>query len=88
MGTSSENTFIAVRDGVVVDFFNNNATGRNNSDALSVNIVEDTTGALLTEFSLDLNTGVLNLTFSETINSSTFMANGVQLLSLPFTRCC
>ena len=83
LGTSSDNTFISVSDGVVLDFFNNNATGINDSVALSVSIMNDTTGAILTEFSLDLNTGVLNLTFTETIDSNTFTAGGVQLLSSP-----
>ena len=79
-GTDSSNSFVSLLAGSVQDFFTNGIVEVSPMDAFPITaIVPDMTGPLLLEFDLDLNTGVLNLTFSETINASTFNPAGITL---------
>ena len=81
LGTTENSTFITIASGSVQDFFGNSVPTIPGTDAFqAAEVVADETGPVLTGFTLDVNIGQLNLTFSETINATTFDATGLTLL--------
>ena len=73
LGTGSGNTFISITPDFVRDQFMNNITAIEPEEALPVtNYTEDTTCPFLDEFTFDLDSGVLSLTFIEPVNTSSF----------------
>ena len=71
LAVSNETTFLSVMSGAVIDTSGSSivpiATG-----IRARHLIEDTMPPTLTSYSLDLDSGVLNLTFSEVINVGTF----------------
>ena len=72
LATDQGNTYISFEEGSITDTSNNPSVGVNESDAIPVNILTpDTTRPTLESFTLDLNSGEMNLTYSETVLPST-----------------
>ena len=68
IGTSTANTFLSHTAGLVEDFVDNVATAREVGLASAL-ITGDATSPTLTEFSLNMDSGVLGLTFDEAVNT-------------------
>ena len=67
------NSFITITNVTIVDMNNNSVVAVPDSVALRVStFTEDSTPPELVSFNLDLNTGVLTLNFSETVDTLTF----------------
>ena len=78
LAVSNATTFIAVTDTGAVDPFNNTL----NSDLLQVTEwTDDSTWPQLAEFSFSANTGVLGLTFDETVRFATFNATTITFVN-------
>lgn len=75
-GTAPDNTYVTTTDGAVHDV----STEANPLIGNTVNashIVPDSTSPRLDAFSVDLNAGILTLSFNEPVNTSTFEAPGL-----------
>ena len=82
LATGSGNTFISVTPDFIRDQFMNNITAIEPAEALPVmDYTEDTTCPYLDEFTFDLDSGVLSLTFIEPVNTSTFDPTMLTMLS-------
>jgi hypothetical protein len=80
--TSINTTFVALADGALRDMANNSVVVISQSSAVQVrSFVPDSNLARLTNFSLDMNGGVLALTFNALVNPATFVASGITLQS-------
>jgi hypothetical protein len=80
--TAMFDAYLNLLDGFVIDMNNNSLIPISNIQA--VNFTADFTSPKLVSFDFDLNTGELHLTFSETVNASTFKATGITLQSVLF----
>ncbi len=84
LGTMETNTYIALPAGTVLDMNNNPSIEVPSENALQISDhTADTTRPTLTDFDLDLNVGILTLTFSESVNVSSFDVRQVTLQSAP-----
>ena len=74
VGTSTSDTFLVIPMGSVQDLFMNPLDpGFNSTNALPASaVINDTTPIDLDFFTLDLNTGIITLTFSETYSRDVF----------------
>ena len=82
LGTSVVNTFIAFNSSFISDFAGNPVNQVEGSTALQADeVINDTSRPRLIRFGINLSTSVLSLTFSETINISTFDPTYIQLSS-------
>ncbi len=76
IATMEANTFISLSDIAVSDQYRNRVIGIESTNGTEVESLTgytpDITQPLLNDFSLDLNTGIIHLTFDETVNSSSF----------------
>ena len=74
IGVSNESLWLAIMDGAILDQSDEELVGvYNGTSAIPVEYyIEDVTEPELKSFTLDLNTGVLMLTFSESVNAATF----------------
>ena len=82
LGTELNNTFVVITNETVQDMNDNRVVPRTVHMSLQASLViEDETPPELAAFSLDLNTGFLRVTFSETVNASSIDITGIQLLS-------
>ena len=74
LGTTTANTYITVMDGAIEDLFNNSFyPGILDGGArMASNVTTDMTDIVLVNFDLDMNSGVLYLTFDETYSPGTF----------------
>ena len=71
LGVSEDTTYVSFSRGLVVDYALNEAILIPTTDALRASaFIQDTTGPLLVEFNISMTEQIINLTFSETINSS------------------
>ena len=77
MGTTTNNTFLNFADRVVQDSHDNFLTPTGTIQADSV--VNDTAAPEISRFSLDMDNGQLNITFSEAVNNATFSATAITL---------
>ncbi|XP_062519236.1 uncharacterized protein LOC134194325 [Corticium candelabrum] len=83
LGTSINNTYISFSELAVLDMNNNRIVPVSRGDALQVRkFTADVTRPILHNFVLDMNDGTLSLTFSETINASSFFATSMKLQSV------
>ena len=72
LGTGVSSTYLAVTPATIQDMSGQSLVAVNASNALAaLSFVRDTTSPVLNQFSLDMNTGILTLNFSETVNGST-----------------
>ena len=82
VATSTDNTYISITSNAIADMNNNSVLAAVNGTALSViDFVPDETRPELTDFSLDMDTGMLMLTFSETVQSGTLNISVITLQS-------
>ena len=82
LATSVENAFIHFTNYTVSDTFGNAVVPIDEYDKLQVtNVTNDNINPVLEGFELDMNTGVLTLSFSETVNSATLDTAGITLYS-------
>ncbi len=81
ISTSNFTTYLSIDDGTVLDQVGERLLPRlNGRSTLSVSIyTPDTTPPVLNDFSLDLNSGTIWLTFSETVQANTFNATHLTL---------
>ena len=78
LGNMIDNTYIAIASELIVDMNGNPVQNITTDDPQQVfNITDDKTSPELVEFSLDMNTGCLNLTFSETVNASSLNISSI-----------
>ena len=82
LSTDLVNTFISITNATVLDMNANPVEEIPRDFAFQASeVTPDTTPPELVMFSLDLNTGDLRLTFSETVNASTLIIGALTLLS-------
>ena len=80
LATSELNTFISFPSTVATDIYSQNPIPVTPQSAVRVRtLVPDMTGPILVAFDLDLNTGILNLTFNEVVNPSTINTAGITI---------
>jgi hypothetical protein len=87
--TSSVNCFVLFKLGFISDQANNSMTATTGDvnqrfdiyDSLQADVVEDTTAPAVTSFGLDMEAGVLTLTFDEPVNSETVSVAATTTLS-------
>ncbi|KAL5489590.1 hypothetical protein EMCRGX_G018700 [Ephydatia muelleri] len=73
LAVSNATTFLGITNSTVQDSAGNNVVAISTSTALGVTLfVPDTVSPLLFTFNLDMNRGLISLTFDETVNASTF----------------
>lgn len=75
LATSEINTYVIFPSGVATDIYGQRPPGVPPTRVRT--LIPDTTGPMLIAFDLDLNTGVLNLTFDEVVNPTTVMFGGI-----------
>lgn len=82
LATSVSNTYIVLSSDTIMDMNNNELTEIDSTDALqATSVLPDITPPILERFDLNLNTGVLRLTFNETVESMSLLPTGVILQS-------
>ena len=80
LSTGTDNTYISVRSSTVYDMQMNYLIPIPNGGALQANtVLRDTTEPTLLEFSYDMDSGNLTLTFNEPINTTAFISSGITL---------
>ena len=78
------NTYLSLGSGLVHDMNRNTANSILTVNALQVtNFTMDTTSPMLVSYDLDMNSDLLSLTFSETVNASSIIYSAFTLLSRP-----
>lgn len=78
--TAMANTFLNLGAGFVVDMNSNPLEAATN--ILALNFTADITNPTLTSFDFDLDEGLLTLTFSETVNATSFSPTSITLQSV------
>ena len=80
LAVSNDTTYISITNETIVDMSGYPVIGISSDEALSVsNFTQDTVSPLLERFSLDVNRGVLKLTFDETVNASSLRTDTILL---------
>ncbi|KAL5489583.1 hypothetical protein EMCRGX_G018693 [Ephydatia muelleri] len=80
LGTSTQNTFLSVTNTTVQDTFGNAILAIPSSNALMAsNVTADRSPPSLNNFAVDLNQGLLNLTFSEPVNTTSLNFTSIML---------
>ena len=80
LATSRANTFLSVASFVAEDIYGHSAVQVPPKSAIQVRLfTPDTTPPRLVNFTLDMNAGLLNLTFSEVVNPLTLRTAGITL---------
>jgi hypothetical protein len=78
IANSADTTFLSFTAGAVADTANNAIAVRPSTDAIAPRLfTPDTTSPTLVDFALNMNTGVITLFFSETVNGSSINVEGV-----------
>ena len=81
LATMLNDTYLRLTQYAIRDMNGNMVNSIPNGLALPASIyISDSTNASLTRFALDMNTGNLHLTFSETVNTSSLMIDSISLL--------
>ena len=82
LATSAANTFLSFTSNITRDYAFNEAKPIASSNAVPVSsFIPDTTPPMLIDFSLDMNTGELMLTYDEAISESSFDPSAIILQS-------
>ena len=82
LGTEQSNSFLTISASAIEDTSANPVVAIENGQGLQTSaFVEDITGPNLRSFSLNVNTGLLQLTFDETVNAATFNISAFTLLN-------
>lgn len=84
LADSRDTTFLSLAAGAIRDVnqFPSMPISVNNSLQVTT-LITDVTPPILTDFALDMNTGVLNLTFNEVVLASSFNLTQFELLDAP-----
>ena len=86
LGTSIDNTYLYLTINNITDMSDNQLEELSVNERLKATVVSpDTISPILTNFSLDINNGVMKLTFSETINASSLDLSRFLLTAAPFS---
>ena len=84
LGTESRNSFLSFSARFISDMSGNRVVPIPSSMAVPVeSFTADTTPPLVLDFSINITSGVLSLTFDETVNISSFDFTGLTLLNRP-----
>ena len=84
LATSNVTTFITLSDLAIDDMDGNSVVPVPNGDSIAVtNFTADTTNPQLDRFSIDMDTGSLQLTFDETVNFSSINFSRVAIINNP-----
>jgi hypothetical protein len=82
LATSENDTYLYFTALSITDTFGNQVVEQNATNALRISrYEEDRTSPELTAFDLDMNTGTLSLSFSETVNSLSLDTSGITFYS-------
>ena len=82
LATSRNDTYLYFAESTITDTFGNSVVEQNTTSALmAANYEQDNTSPRLTGFDLDLDTGILTLSFTETVNSSSLDTSGLTFYS-------
>ena len=82
VSTEPNNTYISITAATISDMNSNAVVPVEFDDALQAShVIEDTTPPEIASFSLNMNTGILILTFVETVNASSLNISSIMLLS-------
>ena len=82
LATTNETTFLTLTDLAIRDMNGNDVEPVLNGNAIQVtNYTQDTTNPQLVDFSIDMNTGALQLTFDETVNFSSINFTSIHILN-------
>jgi hypothetical protein len=82
IGTNLNDTYLSVGSAAVFDMNGNGIIPIPSSDALLASVfIADRTSPSLLSFSLDIASGVLTLTFSETVSGASFTASAITLVN-------
>ena len=82
LATSTANTYLRIENYTVVDMNDNMVVEILNGRAIQVgNFTEDDQRPVLIAFDLDMNTGMIHLTFNETVNVSSLIVEQITLQS-------
>lgn len=85
IATTQDNIFLSAQSGFVMD--TNNITSQSIPPTSGIRVsrfITDTSAVNFLSFTLNMNTGEMNLTFDDTVNISTFQANAISLQSAQF----
>ena len=84
LADSRDTTFLSLAAGAIRDVNQFPSRPISANDSLQVTrLITDVTPPILTDFALDMNTGVLNLTFDEVVLASSFNLTQFELLDAP-----
>ena len=84
LGTNIENTFISLTMDTLQDMNSNNVSNITMYNAVQASLVtNDTTPPSLQSYDLNMNSGILTLTFDETVRAQTLMPSSVIFLTAP-----
>ena len=71
LGTSTSNTYLSVTSSTAIDMNANRLAAINSNSALQAfSVIPDVTSPVLESFDLDMDNGLITLTFSETVNAT------------------
>ena len=82
LATSEFNTYVTFPSDIATDIYGHRPSGLPQITQVRT-LIPDTTGPMLVSFDLDLNSGVLNLTFDEVVNPNSIMVEGITIQNLP-----
>ena len=84
LAVSNSSTYLAFSSEAIADMTGNSVVATNSDDPVPVEIfTEDAIQPTLVRFDLNMNSGVLSLTFDETVNGSSFDPSGLTILATP-----
>ena len=79
---SLETSFLSFTSDAIMDMASNPVLSRPSNNALpGTTYINDTTSPILVQFDLDMNSGYINLTFTETVNASSVQFDAITLQS-------
>ena len=82
IATTENNTFLSAQTGFVMDTNNITSEAIRSTSAMRVSrFIPDTSAINFLSFTLDMNTGGMNLTFDDAVSISTFQASAISLQS-------
>ena len=82
LGTNTSNTFLSITSSTIFDMNRNRAVEVNRNNALQASsVVPDVTSPVLESFDLNMNSGVMTLVFSETVNARSVNLNEISLVN-------
>lgn len=81
LGTGADNSFLSFTENFIRDMSGNAIEPVSYRAALQVeSYIRDITQPSLESFSLNITSGILSMTFSETVNSSSFISSGLTII--------